>query len=470
MTLTRRSLIAGGVAGAPAVLQARNAAPNILLILSDDHSYPYLGCYGADWISTPNLDDFAGQGMRFTRAFTAAPQCVPSRAAIMTGQSPVAVRMGRFSAPLPPDVVTLPEVLMAAGYFTGVCGRYFHLDGIRNPGPVTSAIYEKHNLRTWQRRVNFIDVCPQEQTSGRFEQFLSQAPKGRPWFMWMNYSDPHHPWDGGPRSIDTAKVRVPRYLPDLPGIRQDLARYSAEIERMDSLFGQTIDILASRNVAGNTLVIFMGDNGMAFPHGKGSLYDPGVRVPLIARWPGRIGPGASSALVSGVDIAPTLIQAAGGSPPAEMSGVSFLPLLLGLEHSTRRHVFAARLHHGNAPFTPETTAAGFDLSRSVRSERWKLIYNCTPQMRYAPVDSAADPGWQQMLAAHREGRLSPAHERAYFGRPRPVFELYDTERDPGELTNLYGRRAVREVQRSLLVALQERMILDQDFLPPPMDE
>ncbi len=469
MILTRRSLIAA-LGGAPAALPARSAAPNVLLILSDDHSAPYLGAYGAHWMQTPKLDAFAAEGMRFTRAFTAAPQCVPSRAALMTGQSPVAIRMGRFNSPLPPDVVTVPEVLMAAGYHTGVCGRYFHLDGVRSPGKITNAIYEKHALRTWHRRVNFVNISGQEQTPGKFEQFLGEVPKGKAWFFWMNYSDPHHPWDKDGEQIDPAKVRVPPHLPDLPGVREDLARYCGEVERMDSVFGAAMDLLRNKSLEENTLVIFMGDNGMAFPHGKGSLYDSGLNVPCIVRWPGRIKPGVSSALISGEDIAPTLISAAGANPPAEMSGRSFLPLLLGSDYAPRKHIFAARLHHGNAPFTARTNAAGFDLSRCVRSDRWKLIYNCTPQMEYAPVDSAKDAGWQQMLTAHRERRLSPQHERAYFQRPRPVLELYDTESDPGELRNLTGRRAVREVERGLLTALQEKMIVDYDFLPPPMSE
>ena len=141
------------LAAAPVLLRAQNSpSPNILFILSDDHSSPYLGCYGADWMSTPNLDQFAREGVRFERAFTAAPQCVPSRTALMTGRSPVAARMGRFSSPLPADIATVPEVLRTRGYYTGVCGRYFHLDGVVNPSPVTAQVYEKHEMRTWKNR------------------------------------------------------------------------------------------------------------------------------------------------------------------------------------------------------------------------------------------------------------------------------------------------------------------------------
>src|SRR4030095_10977301 len=178
------------------------ATPNILFILSDDHSAPYLGAYGTDWMSTPNLDRFASEGMVFERAFTAAPQCVPSRTALRTGRSPVAARMGRFSSPLPPDVITAPEVLRTRGYYTGVCGRYFHLDGVVNPASVTAQAYERNNLRTWKERVDFINNGAQGQTHRFFDQFLSQKPSGKPWFFWINYSDPHHVWDADAGKVD----------------------------------------------------------------------------------------------------------------------------------------------------------------------------------------------------------------------------------------------------------------------------
>jgi arylsulfatase A-like enzyme len=423
MKITRRAALAG-LAAAPALSRAAGAPPNILLILSDDHSVPYLGAYGASWMSTPNLDAFARDGMRSDRAFTAAPQCVPSRAAIMTGRSPVAVRMGRFSSPLHPDIVTLPEVLRERGYFTGVCGRYFHLDGPIKAGKVTQPIMEKHGLRTWARRIDYMDVSPQNRTPDRFGEFLGKVPKGRPWFFWINYSDPHHVWDKDAGSVDPARIQVPPHLPDLPGVREDLARYCGEIERMDRLFAETTTVLGGNSLEENTLVVFMGDNGMAFPHGKGSLYDPGLNVPLLARWPQGVKAGGNTRhLISGEDIAPTLIEAAGGTAVKDMSGRSFFNLLTGRPYEPRKFLFAARLHHGNAPYTPKTRASGFDLSRCARSDRWKLIYNCTPHMEYWPVDSGNDPGWRQILAAHREGKLKPEHERAYFSRPRPVTPL-----------------------------------------------
>jgi arylsulfatase A-like enzyme len=469
--ITSRRELLKTLAAAPFALQAKETpAPNILFILSDDHSYPYLGAYGASWMSTPNLDQFAREGLLFERAFTAAPQCVPSRTAIMTGRSPVAARMGRFSSPLPPDIITAPEVLRTKGYYTGVCGRYFHLDGVINGAPTTEDVYERNHMRTWKNRVDFMNISSQGPTPQLFEEFLGKVPKERPWFFWINYNDPHHPWDADAGKVDPAKIKMPVHLPDLPEMRSDLARYCGEIERADRSFADAMAVLRKHNQEANTLVIFMGDNGMALPHGKGSLYDPGLNVPLIARWPGHIKPGVTRTLISGEDLAATFMDAGGAALPKGVSGKSFYPLLTGGRYEPREYVFGARLHHGSGPFGPETKASGFDLSRCVRSNRYKLIYNLTPQMEYWPVDSGQDPGWQAVLAAHKAGALKPEHERAYFQRPRPVLELYDLQSDPGELNNLAGRAEHKDIQQTLMAAMQEKLITDYDFVPPVLME
>lgn len=447
--------------------------PNILLVLSDDHTRQHLGILGDPVIKTPNFDAFGRQGMRFLHFFTAAPQCVPSRAAYMTGRSPVAVRVGRFSTPLPPDIKTLPEHLRAAGYHTGICRRSFHLDG---PGAAADqgvgGIITRLDMKTFARRVDFLNVSGnRQQTKPIVNQFLDSVPAGKPFFLWVNFNDPHHVWDRNAirQPHDPAKIPVPAHLPDMPGMRDDLARYYDEISRADEEFSWLLQILEERKLANNTLVVFAGDNGHAFPHGKGSLYDPGLNVPLLVRWPGKIKANLESEeLLSNEDIAPTLLEAAGLAKPAEMSGRSFLPHLLGRPYESRKYIFAARIHHGNAPYTAETKANNFDLSRCVRTRRYKLIYNCTPQQEYAPVDSMRDAGWTEMVAAHREGRLAPQFRRAYFNPKRPVLELFDLEQDPAELENLAGRPELAAVEQELKLALAEKMVLDYDFLPPPV--
>jgi N-sulfoglucosamine sulfohydrolase len=465
--MTRRTF--AGAAAAPLLAQS-NKRPNLLLILSDDHSVPYLGCYGDPAVRTPNLDRFASEGMRLDRCFTAAPQCVPSRTAIMTGRSPVAARMGRFSSPLPPDVVSLPELLRTAGYYTGIAGRSFHLDGARRDD-VSIEIAERHKLATFAKRVDFLDSSGQPNLEARFQEFFDRRRAGQPYFLWANFSDPHHVWDTDAVQppIDPAAVKVPAYLPDLPGVRADLARHLGEISRMDGLFQKLIDIVRKRGDLDNTLVLFMGDNGMAFPHGKGSLYDPGLNVPLLARWPGKIKPGGTSrALISGEDITPTMLDAAGIDRPPVMTGISQLPVLTGQSSAIREHIFGARLYHGNSILTENTKASTWDQSRCVRSGKYKLIYNATGWMEYWPVDSGNDPGWREMVAAHAAKKLPPEMDRTYFSRPRPIWELYDLDEDPAELHNLADAPAHADTVRRLKVALQEKMMIDYDFLPLPI--
>jgi N-sulfoglucosamine sulfohydrolase len=451
--------------------------PNVLFLLSDDHSYPYLGCYGSD-VRTPNLDRLAAEGMRFDRMFVTCPQCVPSRASLMTGQSPVAVRMVRFTSALPASVEALPDLLKKAGYFTGLGGRGYHLDGPPGgTGPRAAreiaAVMEKHNLRTFKERVDYVGQQGPGDFAKIFEGFLTATPKEKPWFFWLGFSDPHYVWDedASPLGLPDAKnLRLPPHLPDLPGVRGDLARYLGEIERLDRDVQSVLNVLKSRGLADNTVVFFMGDNGMAQPHGKGYLYDPGIHVPLIVRWPGVVKPGSvTKQLVSGEDFTPTLLEIAGVTQPKPMSGVSYAKLLRGQPFEGRKHVFAERgPHGGDGMMRPDIPASNFDLARCARSERFKLIYNATPHQKVQPVDSARDPGWQAILAAHDAGKLLPEHERTYFTSPRPTFELYDLAADPGELNNVIGDPKYQEAELELKRALTEKMVLDWDFLPLPL--
>jgi arylsulfatase A-like enzyme len=238
---------------------------------------------------------------------------------------------------------------------------------------------------------------------------------------------------------------------------------------MDGDFQRVLDIIKARAGLDNTLIIFTGDNGMAFPSGKGNLHDPGLNVPLIAWWPGVIQPGTESyALVSGEDIAPTCLEAVGLKAPSRMSGKSILPLLKSQPFEPRKHIFAERGPHGSATFNENVSASGVDYSRAVRSDRYKLIYNVTPSHRYSPVDSGGDPGWQDIVKAHESKQLASEFETLWFTSPRAVYELYDLEKDPNELHNLAGQPDMKGVEMELKEALQEKMILDFDYLPLPI--
>jgi arylsulfatase A-like enzyme len=447
------------------------APPNILFLLSDDHSYPFLSCYGDPNVRTPALDQLAAGGMKFHRFFTSAPQCVPSRATFMTGRSPVAARITRFSSPLAKDELTFPEILrQQAGYHVGVCGRSYHLDGSGKRGDSgLGELLEKHGLRTFEQRFDYVRTGSDSEAATQAAEFLDQKPTAKPFCLWVNFSDPHHVWNA-PAGLrpDPATLKLPAHWPDLPGMRSQLADYCAEVNRLDQSVKALLDLLASRGFADNTLVVFAGDNGAALPHGKGSLYDPGSNVPFLIRWPGVVKPGGDSReLISAEDLAPTVLAAAGLKPAEKMSGVSFLALLKGEPHEPRSHLFVERGPHGSAPVAVNMTNSGYDLSRAVRSDRYKFIYNCTPWLPYSPVDSAGGAAWREMTAANDANQLAPGLRATYFTTPRPVYELYDLDQDPSELNNLSGQPEVAAVERSLRLALAEKMIVDFDYLPLP---
>ncbi len=442
--------------------------PNILIVLSDDHSAPHVGCYGNPDVRTPNLDRFAKQGMRFERAYVTCPQCVPSRASIMTGRSPIAIQMTRFSAPLPIDIRVFPELLRARGYFAGVAGRTYHLDGSRLP-PESKKVFDEHGLRTFTKRLDYVKTSGKRpDILAQFREFLQMVPKGKPFVLQLCFSDPHRPYDRNaiPKPHDPAKLKLPVHFPDTPKVREDFARYYDEIARFDSDFGQVLAVLDEMGLAQDTIVLFMGDNGAALLRGKGTLFDLGVHVPLLVRWPGRVRPGSSSAeLISGEDLAPTLLEAAGAPVPREMTGRSFLKLLRGEPFQGRKYVFAQRGAHGSG--LPSNSAA-FDLGRCVIGKRYKLIYNALWQIPYTPVDFAGEPFWKELQQLNRDGKLAPEFARLYFTPTRPMFELYDLEADPNELRNLAGRAEVAAIERELKAALQEWMILERDFVPLPV--
>ena len=452
-----------------APLSAVEPRPNVLLILSDDHSYPHVGCYGNKDILTPNLDRFAAEGMRFDRAYVTCPQCVPSRASIFTGRSPVAIAMSRFSAPLPREIKTYPEALRAAGWFTGVAGRTYHMDGaITGMPPETQTVFEQHKLITFPDRLDYVKVgSGSEIQLAQFREFLDHKPAVKPFFLQLCSNDPHRPLNTfGPVKHDPAKLTLPAHYPDTQLVREDFARYYDEIAHFDVFFGEVMAELEKRGLAANTLVVFMGDNGCSQFRGKGTLYEYGIHVPLLVRWPGTVKPGSTSAeLISGEDLAPTLLEAAGLPVPPEMTGKSFVKRLRGEPFTGRNFVFAERGAHGtNLP----GNSADFDLGRVVVTKTHKLIYNALGELPYWPVDFARDAFWQELVQRHAAGKLEAKFDQLYFAATRPMFELYDLEKDPHEFNNLAGRQEAASSERELKAALQEWMILQRDFMPLPV--
>lgn len=442
-------------------------SPNILFLLSDDHSAPYLGCYGNKDLNTPNLDKLAAEGMLFNHAYTTAPQCVPSRSSLLTGRNVLDVQMLRFSAPLDKSIITFPELLREAGYFTGVCGRSYHLDGSGRKPKETIDAFREFGMETFKDRMDYVNKGIGDNVLVQIKEFLDQVPKGKSFFMWANYSDPHRIFDATDYEPDPETITLSERFPDTKLVREDLAAHIGEINRLDVRIGQVLDELKKRDLYENTLIIFMGDNGAALLRGKGTLYDCGLHVPLIARYPKLIKPGTkSNILISGSDLGPTMLDVAGIKPDKLMTGKSFKHAMQGDQTENHEYLFAVRGAHGSG--LPGNSSA-FDLSRTVFNKNFKLIYNPLFHLPYRPVDFAGSAMWKDLVQLYNEGKLEEKFSyTTMFTKERPMFEFYDLQNDPNEFENLSGAEDYKVTEHKFKAQLHRWMIIYRDVVPLPI--
>lgn len=408
--------------------------PNLVLIIADDMAWDDCGAFGNSKIKTPNLNKFARQGMRFDRAFLTTSSCSPSRSSIITGRYPHNTDAEELHWPLPAEQVTFVEKLKQSGYWTAAAGKW-HLgnavkdrfDDVREANPAGFQLGTGKNAKkamTVEGPGAYQSGCDQ------WIPVLRDRPKDKPFFLWLASLDPHR--DYQPETIPEPHrpedVTVPPYLPDLPEVRADLALYYDEISRLDHFVGEVLDELDRQKVADNTLVLFLSDNGRPFPRCKTTIYDSGVKTPMLVRWPGHVEPGShSSSLVSSIDIAPTFLKLAGLKPGPTFQGVDFSPLFHDPKAKVRDLVFAERNWHDYAA-----------RARSVRSDRYEYIRNHHPERTLSPpADAVRSPTFQAMRRLRDEGKLS-APQLACFVTPRASEELYDLKADPDQFHNLAG--------------------------------
>jgi uncharacterized sulfatase len=418
--------------------------PNILWITTEDMS-PDLGCYGDSYARSPNIDALAAEGARFSRAFATAPVCSPSRSSIITGMyaSTIGTHHHRSEAVPPAYVKCFTESLRAAGYF---CTNNVKTD--YNFKPPLTAWDENSGKAHWRHR-----------------------GKGQPFFSVFNFTTTHEGRlvRSGERKRDgvlpvlaehhdPAKASIPPYYPDTPAIREQWARYHDHITQMDQQVAELLQALEKDGLEENTIVFFFSDHGRGLPRGKRWLYDSGLQVPLIVRWPGKIDGGSvRDDLVSLIDLAPTLLSIAGCEIPSHMQGQVFLG-----DHvaKPREFIYATRDR------MDETT----DMMRAVRDQRFKYIRNFHPELPYTQTIKYMEP--QATMREMR--RLSAAGELtgppALFFRPtKPPEELYDTAADPHEINNLAGTQEHRKILQRLRTELDDWMKRSNDLgiIPEP---
>ena len=414
--------------------------PNVVLIIADDLGDGDLGCYGHPHVRTPNLDRLAADGVRFTNAVLTTSSCSPSRSSILTGKYPHETDAEQLHWPLPASNETFGERLSEAGYFTAAVGKW-HLG---------NAVKDRFDLVVEAGSGGFVlptgpDGTPREMTAGEnpsgcadWVPVLKNRPRDRPFFLWLAALDPHRDYapdtlptpltTGGPH--DPADTTVPPFLPDTPAVRGDLALYMDEVTRLDGYVGAVLDELDRQGVADDTLVLFVSDNGRPFPRCKTTLYDSGVKTPLLARRPGVTPPGSTcERLVSAVDLSATILSVCGVDPLADGRGVSFAPLLSNpdtpAEDWARGFAFAEKNWHD------------YDASqRAVRTERFKYVRNLDAEVpNTPPADAVRSPTFVTMVRLRQAGKLTP-EQASIFTAPKPAEELYDLAADPHELTNL----------------------------------
>ncbi|MEZ4524052.1 MAG: sulfatase [Thermomicrobiales bacterium] len=409
------------------------STPNILYLHSHDTGR-YIQPYGYP-AETPNLEQLAAGGVIFRNAFSAAPTCSPSRAAMLTGQSAHSSGMlglAHRGFALRDPGQHLANTLRQAGYWTVLAG--FQHVATEDAIEACGYLEVHHDLeRAEQIAANFLNSGPQE-------PFFLDAGFVETHRVGLSFgeSDDEEAW------IDAMAehVQPPAPLPDLPSIRRDMAAYLASVKRLDDKIGVVLDALETSGLAGNTLVIYTPDHGLAFPRSKGTLTDRGVGVALIARGPGGFSGGAAiDALVSHLDLYPTICEVAGIPAPDWLQGRSLVPLVGGKSKSIRDEIFSEVTFH-----------AAFEPMRSVRTDRWKYIRRFGN--RRAPVlpntddspskETLLDLGWAE-------------HELA-------DEELYDLYLDPDEANNLAGSPSSRPVLDNMRRRLDEWMAGTDDPL------
>jgi arylsulfatase A-like enzyme len=428
----------------PAVAQAAARRPNILWISNEDMS-PHLGAYGDLTARTPVLDRLARESVRYTRAFTTAPVCAPSRAAIITGmyqttigaqhmrttEDTVPELPGPYLAVPPFYVKAFPEYLRAAGYFTSNRAKTDYQFGT----PFT--IWDDLGANAhWRNRLD----------------------KNQPFFSVFNLLVTHESQifpssparKGKPLITDPKELKVPPYYPDTPAVREELARMYDNIADMDGQVGELLKQLEDDGLADNTIVFYWSDHGDGVPRAKRSLYDSGLRVPLMIRWPKAAGstlvPGSvGDELVSFIDLAPTVLALAGIEIPAHLQG----RVLVGPQAAPApAFVFGAR----------DRMDIDYDMMRSARDARFLYIRNFSPELPYAGHNvyrnqSAIMQDWLRLQA---EGKLTgPA--ALWMRAHRPAEELYDTIADPHQVHDLSADPAHRATLARMRAAVTEWM-------------
>ncbi len=400
------------VCGAAAIEAATR--PDIVIFLTDDHSQGDSTPYGAREFRTPNMQRLAEAGLTFTHAFVASPSCAPSRAALLTGLMPS--RNGAEANHSKPRAALKkwPAYFRDLGYEVTAFGKVAHYRHTMDYG----FDYFAHD--TFHDHAGIAAAV----------DFLKKRNRTKPLCLFVGSNWPHVPWPTNTSGDNGAGLPLPAGSIDTAETRAWRARYAAAVTKADDDLGMICEA-ARQALATNTIFVFTSDHGAQWPFAKWNLYDAGIRVPFVIAWPGVVKPGRrTGAMVSWIDLLPTLLEAAGGKAPKAIDGKSFLPVLRGRKSEHREEVFTTHSGDGRWNVYP---------ARSIRTERWKYILNLHPEFAFTThIDLPGNLGqrafWSTWESAAKTNEPAAAIVKRYHARPAE--ELYDLAADPREQRNL----------------------------------
>ncbi|MEP9358529.1 sulfatase [Sphingomonas sp. KR3-1] len=441
--LAATALVAAGTVMAGAA-QAQSAPakgarqPDIVLFIADDLSREDVGAYGSPDARTPNMDAMAREGMRFDRAFASSPTCTVSRSSILTGDYPIRHGAHANHSAVHDGIETLPMYLQKLGYRVVIAGK-------TDFGERANFPFEYFPESVIGKGLNG------KLQTGPIDRLLATRDRSKPIALIVASFASHVPWPDN-QGYDARKLSVPPYLYDTPELREARTRYLTKVTLADTELGAVRRSMAKYGDPKNTLFLFTADQGAQFPFAKWNLYDAGIATPLLAVWPGHVAAGKrSDALVSLVDLLPTMEEVAGGPAPAGIDGKSLVPLLTGKAARVRDSVYATHTGDGTniAPM------------RTIRTDKYKLIVNYHPEIEFRNAISENtqkrdNAYWLSWLAAAKTDPRAAAVVD-HFQHRKPV-ELYDLQKDPYELDNLAGRPAYAATEKELRTRLEAWMV------------
>jgi uncharacterized sulfatase len=456
---------------APAIASPQSQRPNILIAISDDHSWKHTSVQGSAFVETPSLDSVASTGFRFSNAYAGSPGCSPSRAALLTGQHHWMIGpAGTHGSSFPVYYQTFVDLLEEAGYKVGFTGKGWGpgdwLAGGRKKNPA-GVEYNEVKLKT-KPEIGISDT----DYAANFEQFLDERDDGEPFYFWYGAHEPHLRYAEGAREEeDLARVEVPGFLPDSAASRSMLLDYADEINHFDTHLGRIIAKLEAAGELDNTLIIVTADNGMPMPRAKANGYDYGIHVPLAVRWSKSATKGkVIDEPVGFVDLSATIVEAAGLEIPDQFVGQSLLGLLNGdvdeLEYD--RAVFSGRERHSSSRYQNLSYP-----QRMMRRGDYLVIWNArserdpagqprsivdgelsAPHSAYFDIDDSVIK--RELLAKRDDFYIGPFFHLAV--DKRPEWQFFNVTEDPDSLIDLANdpehARLVAEYKKQLTETLK----------------